>query len=102
MKRAFFFVVPFALALMLSGNVRADDKATTVEVTVGCQHCTFSADTGAEHCGAACKTADGKVLLLKGDGVKGLDFKGGGKYSVTGKVSADGKSIEVEKLEKKA
>ena len=102
MKRAFFFVVPFALALMLSSAVRADDKEQTINVTVGCAHCNFEAATGAPSCGAAAKTADGKVLLLKGDAVKGLEFKKGGDYTVVGKVSDDGKSIEVTTIKPKA
>lgn len=96
MKRA-FFVVPFALALILS-TVRADDKEETITLTVGCAHCNYEAATGAGSCAAAGKTADGKVLLLKGDAVKGLAFKKGGDKLVTGKIAADGKSIEVTKI----
>jgi hypothetical protein len=98
MKRVLLFAVPFALALMLSGSVRADDFT----VTVGCQKCAFEKDSGATECGPACKTADGKVLLLKGDAVKELKFKDGGEYIVTGKLSADGKTIEVTEIKKKA
>jgi hypothetical protein len=97
MKRVIFFAVPFALAFVLSSSVRADDWT----VTVGCQKCAYSADTKAESCGAAAKTADGKVLLLKGDAVKDVKFKEGGEYVVSGKISEDGKSIEVKEIKKK-
>ena len=99
MKRAFFFVVPFALAMVLSSAVRADDNAKEFVVTVGCAHCNFEADTGAGHCGAAAKTADGKVVVLKG-AVQGLKFKSGGEYTVKGTLSVDGKSIEVTEFKK--
>jgi hypothetical protein len=97
MKRVLAFVVPFALALVLSSAVRADDWT----VVVGCQKCNFKDDTKAEACGAACKTADGKVVLLKGDVVKDVKFKEGGEYVVSGKLSEDGKSIEVKEIKKK-
>ena len=99
MKRAMFFVAPFALALMLVTAVRADDNAKDFVVTVGCAHCNFEADTGAGHCGAAAKTADGKVVILKG-AIQGLKFKAGGEYTVRGTLSADGKSIEVTEFKK--
>lgn len=99
--KAFFFVVPFALAFVLSSAVRADDKAGEWTVTVGCAHCNFEKDTGAGSCAAAAKTADGKVVLLKGDAVKGVKFKAGGDYTVKGKLSADGKTVEVTEIAKK-
>jgi hypothetical protein len=77
--------------------VRADDWT----VTVGCQKCQFKESTGADACGAAAKTADGKVVVLKGDAVKDLKFKDGGEYVVKGKLSEDGKSIEVAEITKK-
>jgi len=96
MKRAFFFVAPMALALIISANAFAADGEWTV--TVGCAHCNYEKDTGAGSCAAAGKTADGKVVLLKGDAVKGLKFKAGGDYSVKGTISADGKTIEVKEI----
>jgi hypothetical protein len=98
----FFFAVPFALALILASGVRADDKAGEWTVSLGCAHCSFEKDTGATSCGAAGKTADGKVVVLKGDAVKGVNFKKGGDYVVKGKISADGKSIEVSEIKPKA
>jgi hypothetical protein len=98
MKRAFFFVVPFALAFVLS-TVRADE---TVELTgtVGCAHCNFEKDTGASHCAAAAKVGD-KVYTLTGDKVD-KNFKKGGDWVIKGKISQDGKSIEVSEMQKKA
>ena len=98
MKRMSLFAVPFVLALLLAGSVRADDDMT---VTVGCQKCTFKDATGAADCGAACKTADGKVLVMTGDAVKDVKFKDGGDYVITGKLSDDGKSIAVATIKKK-
>jgi hypothetical protein len=100
MKRAFFFVAPMALALIISANAFAADGEWTV--TVGCAHCNYEADTKAGSCAAAGKTADGKVVLLKGDAVKELKFKKGGDYKVTGTLSADGKTIEVKEIKAKA
>jgi hypothetical protein len=97
MKRAMFMMVPFALALILS-TARADDGVWTG--TVGCQHCNFDKETGATSCGAAAKVGD-KVYTLKGDAVS-KDFKKGGEWTIKGKISADGKSIEVTSMEKKA
>mgnify|MGYP001606618549 CR=1 FL=1 len=102
MKRALFFVVPFALAFVLSAAVQADDKAGEWTVTLGCAHCAYEKDTGATKCGAAGKTADGKVVLLTGEALKGIKFKDGGNYTVKGKLSADGKTIEVSSIAKKA
>ena len=99
MKRVSIFAVPFVLALMLSGVVRADDAEMTV--TVGCQKCNFKDATAAADCGAACKTGDGKVLVMTGDAVKELKFKDGGTYIVKGKVSDDGKSVAVTEIKKK-
>ncbi len=97
MKRAFFFVVPFALAFVLSA-VRADDTEYTG--TVGCAHCNYSKDTGATSCGSAIKVGE-KVYTLKGDKVD-HSFKKGGDWTVKGKLSEDGKSIEVTEMKKKA
>jgi hypothetical protein len=95
MKRVLFFVVPFALALVLSA-ARADD--TEVKATVGCQHCNFSAETGATSCGAAAKVGD-KVYVLKGDKVS-KDFKKGGEWTIKGKVDEKAKTIEVTEMKK--
>lgn len=97
MKRVLFFAVPFALAFVLSSAVHADEWT----VTIGCQKCNFADDTKEAACGAACKTADGKVLKLKGDAVKEVKFKEGGEYVVSGKIAEDGKSIEVAEIKKK-
>ena len=98
MKRV-AFAVPFVLALLLCGAVRADDTEMTVDV--GCQKCTFKDATSATECGAAAKTADGKILLLTGDAVKDLKFKDGGTYILKGKISEDGKSVAVTEIKKK-
>src|SRR5206468_536861 len=105
MKKAMMFCVPFVLALAISA-AKADDKAPAAgakgewTATIGCADCDFSKDTGAEHCGAAAKIGD-KVFVLKGGSVT-KDFKKGGQYVVKGTVSADGKSIEVTEMSKKA
>jgi hypothetical protein len=100
--KAFFFAVPFAMALVLTTGVRADDKAGEWTVSIGCAHCSFEKETGAGKCAAAAKTADGKVVLLKGDAMKGVKFKAGGDYTVKGKLSADGKTVEVSEIKAKA
>src|SRR5579862_466033 len=97
MKRAMFFAVPFALALVLT-TARADDNQWTG--TVGCGHCDYSKDSGATECCPAFKVGD-KVFLLKGDAVT-KDYHNGGQWTVKGTISADGKSITVTSMEKKA
>lgn len=97
MKRAFYFVVPFVLAFVLSA-ARADD--TEVSGTVGCAHCNFSKETGATSCGGALKVGD-KVYTLTGKNVD-HSFKKGGDWTVKGEISKDGKSIEVKEMKKKA
>ena len=103
MKRAILFAVPFALALMLATSIRADDKPAAKEGewtgTVGCGHCAYSKDTGATACCAAVKVAD-KVYTLKGDKVA-KDYKKGGEYVIKGKITDDGKAIEVTEMKKK-
>jgi hypothetical protein len=101
MKRALLFAVPFALALVLSSGARADEKEAKVEemtMTVGCGHCNFSKETGKTACCAAGKAGD-KVFVLTGKVTE--DFKKGGEWTVKGKVSADGKSVEVVEMVKK-
>jgi hypothetical protein len=101
MKRALLFAVPFALALILSSGVRADEKEAKVEeltLTVGCGHCNFSKETGKTSCCAAGKAGE-KVYLLTGNVAK--EYKKGGEWIVKGKVSADGKSLEVVEMKKK-
>ena len=95
--KAKFLAVPLAMMLLLA-VARADDEMT---VTVGCQKCNFKDATAAEACGAACKTADGKVLVMKGDAIKDLKFKDGGAYVIKGKLADDGKSIEVSEIKSK-
>ena len=95
-KHTLFLVAPFVLALTMV-VARADD--TELSGTVGCQHCDFEKATGATECGAALKVGD-KVYVLKGDKVS-KDFKKGGDWTVKGKVSDDGKSVEVTEMTKK-
>ncbi|HYF49762.1 MAG TPA: hypothetical protein VEJ63_10175 [Planctomycetota bacterium] len=103
MKRAILFAVPFALALMLATSIRAEDKPAAKEgewtATVGCGHCNFEKDTKAKECCAAAKVGD-KVFTLKGDKVT-KEFKKGGEYVIKGKISDDGKTIEVTEMKKK-
>jgi len=108
MKKALLLAVPFMLAFAISSAVRAEDAgakkdaaAKTGEwtLTVGCAHCDFGADTKAEACAAAGKTADGKVIALKGNVDK--SWKKGGDFVVKGKLSDDGKTIEVAEMKKK-
>jgi len=110
MKRALLFAIPFVLAFVVSSVVRAEEggdkkpapapaQAAEWTLTVGCASCDFGKDTKAEECCAAGKTADGKVLTLKGNVVK--EWKKGGDYVVKGKLSDDGKTIEVAEMKKK-
>ena len=111
MKKALLFAIPFVLAFVVSSGVRAEEgekkpapapapaKAAEWTVTVGCASCDFGKITKAEECSAAAKTADGKVLNLKGNVVK--DWKKGGDYVVKGTLSDDGKTIEVAEMKKK-
>jgi len=102
MKRALFLAIPFAFVLMLSAQAEeAAAKPGEWTVSVGCAHCNFEKDTGAGKCAAAAKTADGKVVLLTGTNVS-KDFKKGGDYVVKGKLTADGKAIEVSEMTAKA
>ena len=94
MKRAMFFAIPFALALVLTA-ARADESGEWTG-TVGCAHCNFSDATGATSCAAAAKVGD-KVYVLKGANVA-KEFKKGGDWTIKGKISADGKSIEVTEM----
>jgi hypothetical protein len=98
MKKAFLMFASLVLAVSCS-TFAADGEWT---VSVGCAHCNYEKDTGAGSCAAAGKTADGKVVLLKGDAVKDLKFKKGGDFKVTGTLSADGKTIEVKTIAPKA
>jgi uncharacterized protein YdeI (BOF family) len=108
MKKALLFAVPFVLAFVVSTAVRAEEggekkaapaKAGEWTLTIGCAHCNFGADTKAETCAAAGKTADGKVINLTGNVAK--EYKKGGDYVVKGKLSDDGKTIEVAEMKKK-
>ena len=106
MKRALLFAVPFVLAFVVSTAVKAEDagdkkdaKAGEWTLTVGCAHCDFGADTKAENCAAAGKTTDGKIISLKGNVDK--NWKKGGDFVVKGKLSDDGKTIEVAEMKKK-
>jgi hypothetical protein len=100
--------VPFAMALILSTSVRAEEKEAKEAKkdgewtgTLGCGHCAFSKETAAKGCCAAAKIGD-KVYLLKGDKAPGEDvFYNGGQYVIKGTISADGKSIEVTEIKKK-
>ncbi|HEY3320036.1 MAG TPA: hypothetical protein VGP72_06200 [Planctomycetota bacterium] len=105
MKYAFFLMASVTLSLVIASYVRADEKEAKAgewTVTVGCAHCNYSKDTGAKSCAPAAKTADGKIVLLKGDALKDVKYKEGGEYVVKGKISEDGKSIEVTEIKKKA
>ena len=93
-KRAFLALV-LATGLFAGATAKADEWT----VTVGCAHCNFSKETGADSCAAAAKAGD-KVYILKGNVTK--DFKKGGEWVVKGKIAADGKTIEVEEMKKKA
>jgi hypothetical protein len=92
MKRV---LMAFVLTVAASFTASADEWT----VTVGCSHCHFEKETGSTSCSAAAKAGD-KVYLLKGNVAK--EFKKGGEWKVTGKIAADGKTIEGEKMEKKA
>jgi hypothetical protein len=108
MKRAILFAVPFVLALMLS-SAGAEEKETKEAkkegewtAKVGCGHCDYGKDTDATGCCAAAKVGD-KVYLLKGDGVPAeKEYRSGGDWVIKGTISADGKTIEVKEMKKKA
>ena len=95
-NHTFFLAAPFVLALAMMG-ARADDPELVG--TLGCQHCDYEKTTGATDCGAALKVG-GKVYVLKGEKVS-KDFKKGGEWTVKGKISEDGKSVEVSEMTKK-
>lgn len=95
-KHTLFLVAPFVLAFAMLA-ARADD--TELVGTIGCQHCDYEKSTGATECGAALKVGD-KVYVLKGEKVS-KDFKKGGDWTVKGKISDDGKSVEVTEMTKK-
>jgi hypothetical protein len=96
-------VVPFVLALLLCGSVRAEDKpapkAGEWTGTVGCSHCNYAKETAATKCSAAAKVGD-KVYVLTGEKVT-ADFKKGGDWTIKGTISEDGKSIAVTEMKKK-
>lgn len=104
MKSLSWLALP--LILLLSTTILADD---TIEVTgeTGCTKCQFNKETGATKCGASIKVGE-RVYQLTGPVLK-KEMTGCcgeiGKYKVKGKLSADGKSIEVAEitqLDKKA
>ena len=66
-------------------------------LTIGCRLADFAKETGATTPGPAGK-ADGKVYLLTGNVTP--HYKKGGDWPVSGKLSADGKTIVVEKMGK--
>lgn len=65
---------------------------------IGCRLADFAKETGATTPGPAGKASDGKVYLLTGRVTP--HYKKGGEWPVAGKLSADGKTIVVEKMGK--
>lgn len=86
--------------LLLSAACYAEDKLIEVSGETGCTKCQYPKETGATKCGAAIK-AGGKVYELTGPVLK-KEMPGCcgeiGTYKVKGKLSADGKSIEVTEI----
>ena len=104
MKAISMFV---ALALVLAaGSLRAEDQAEKKEAekewtgSTACAKCTFAKETEAKACSPALKVEE-KVYLLKGEALK-KEMPGccgkKGEYTVKGKLSEDGKSIEVAQI----
>lgn len=96
-----------ALALILAaGSLRGEEQAEKKEAekewtgSTACAKCTFAKETEAKSCSPAIKVEE-KVYLLKGAALKeempGCCGKTG-DYTVKGKLSEDGKCIEVSQI----
>jgi len=93
----------FLILLAASAFLHAEEPAVTKEknfwvLTIGCRLADFAKETGATTPGPAGKASDGKVYLLTGRVTP--HYKKGGEWPVAGKLSADGKTIVVEKMGK--
>jgi len=93
--------VAFSSSALLAKEKAEAGKAGEWTVTIGCQKCNFKDETSATKCGPAAKTADGKVVILKGKAMKAIKFKEGGEYLVKGTMSQDGKEIAVSEISPK-
>jgi len=107
MKKATFVVGALLFVMLTSFGVRGEENkkdAGEWTATVGCAKCNFAKETEAKECGVAAKVGD-KTFVLKGDAVAKAFPKGcakdGGEYVVKGKITADGKAIEVADISKK-
>ena len=86
--------------ILLSLATFADDTIVEFTGETGCSKCQFNKETGATKCGASIKVGakvyelTGPVLKKEMPGCCGEE----GTYKVKGKLSADGKSIEVTEI----
>jgi hypothetical protein len=109
MKDAVTMFAAFVLMLAAS-SVRAEEtKAEKNEAikewsgSTACAKCNFAKETEAKKCSPAIKVGE-KVYLLTGEALK-KEMPGccgkEGEYTVKGKLSEDGKSIEVMEIKQK-
>lgn len=100
MKTNSWFIIPFML--LISSMASADDDVKEWTGQTACLKCQYNAETGATKCGAGIKVGE-KVYALTGPVLK-KEMPGccgeQGTYKVKGKLSADGKSIEVTEIKK--
>lgn len=103
MKLKSTLLFSLVLAVLHGPTLRAEmpaAKEVAWTMTLGCQHCHFSEQTGITMCGGNCGPAaakDGKVFTLSGAAVP-KDFKKSGTWTVKGTMSPDGKAIAVKEM----
>lgn len=92
------FIASFLM--LFSAACYAEEKVVEFTGPTGCTKCQYPKETGATKCGAALKVGD-KVYELTGPVLK-KEMPGCcgeiGTYKVKGKLSVDGKSIEVTEI----
>ena len=98
MKMKSWIAVPFLL--LVATLSYADDTVLEVTGETGCSKCQHGKETGATKCGSSIKVGD-KFYVLTGPVLK-KEMPGccgeQGTYKVKGKLSTDGKSIEVTEI----
>ncbi len=98
MRKNKWLAVPFLI--LFSAMAFAEDTVVELTGETGCSKCQFPKETGAAKCGASLKVG-AKVYELTGPVLK-KEMPGCcgeiGSYKVKGKLSADGKSIEVTEI----
>lgn len=107
--KAMSMFAAFALVLAV-GSLHAEEKSETAEAekewttgSTACAKCNYAKETEAKTCSPAIKVGD-KFYLLKGEALK-QEMPGccgkKGEYIVKGKLSEDGKIIEVSQITEK-